>query len=457
MSTVGMCVTSPEKGWIEVNDRLCQMLGYSKEELRDLTWAELTHLDDLDADLSLFNQVLSGERQSYELDKRFVRKDGTTVYTTLYVSCHRQPDGSVGYLLASLIDISEHRQAIEIIQLRLRLIEFAATHSLNELMRMALDEIGIVTGSPIGFYHFVEPDQKTLSLQAWSTRTLEEFCHAEGKGMHYDIDQAGVWVDCVHQRKAVIHNNYAALSHRKGMPEGHAEVIRELVVPTMRNGLVVSILGIGNKASDYETKDIEFVSYIADIVWVLVERKRAEEQIQLLQDELREQAMRDPLTGLYNRRYLNDTLEREVARAMRGEYPVSFVMIDIDHFKNLNDTFGHNIGDLILQSFAAQLVSQSRVGDIVYRYGGEEFFVILPDVISERALEIAERWRKTFQETHLLHEGKTIGTTVSCGISEFPAHGNQNTDLIAAADRAMYQAKANGRNRVVIWQRDSAQ
>jgi len=455
MGTVGMCVTSPEKGWIEVNDRLCQMLGYSRDELHKITWAELTHPDDLYADLDLFDQVLAGKRDAYQLDKRFIQKDGSTVHTSLYVTCHRSPDGTVRYVLASLVDITERKKAEEIIQLRLILFEFAVTHSLDELLQKALDEIERITGSSIGFYHFVEPDQKTLSLQAWSTRTLMEFCKAEGKGLHYNLDQAGVWVDCVHQRKPVIHNNYATLPHRKGLPDGHAEVIREVVVPTLRDGRIVSILGVGNKPSDYDEKDIELVLYIADVVWAIVERKRAEEKIQLLQAELREQTIRDPLTGLYNRRYLNETLGRELARAERENYPISFVVIDIDHFKDVNDRFGHDAGDAILQKLSSQLMSQTRYGDIVCRYGGEEFLAILLNVTAEVAFQITERWRLSFLGSTLLLDHGGAKATISCGITEFPIHGKSERELIVMADKAMYQAKAAGRNRVVIWQSES--
>lgn len=170
------------------------------------------------------------------------------------------------------------------------------------------------------------------------------------------------------------------------------------------------------------------------------------------QADLQEQAIRDHLTGLYNRRYLGETLERELARAKRGNHPVSLIMIDIDHFKNINDTFGHNMGDSILKSFAKQLLEQTRIEDIIYRYGGEEFLVLLPNVTSQNARDIAERWRTSFQEAHAFHEGEKIDVTLSCGIAEFPLSGKSSEELIAAADKSLYQAKAMGRNRVVIWQ-----
>ncbi len=174
-------------------------------------------------------------------------------------------------------EIARHEQEDNIIRLRLSLLEFAADHSLEEVLQKALDEISRIAESPIAFYHFVEEDQKTLSLQAWSTQTLNEFCQAKGKGRHYSIGQAGVWVDCVYQRRPVIHNDYASLPHRKGLPEGHAPVIRELVVPIMRSGQVMAILGVGNKPADYTEKDVETVSYLADVAWEITLRKKAEE------------------------------------------------------------------------------------------------------------------------------------------------------------------------------------
>ncbi len=189
------------------------------------------------------------------------------------------PDGTLVGSVHYMRDITERKQAENIMRARLRLVNYAASHSMDELLQATLDEVEALTGSSIGFYHFLEPDQKTLLLQNWSTRTLQEMCTAEGKGVHYDIDNAGVWVDCVHERRPVIHNDYSALPHRKGLPPGHADVIRELVVPVMRGDRIVAVLGVGNKSTDYIESDIETVLLMADLAWDITERKRAEQAV----------------------------------------------------------------------------------------------------------------------------------------------------------------------------------
>jgi PAS domain S-box-containing protein len=182
-----------------------------------------------------------------------------------------------------------------LVEMRLGLIAYAKDHSLDELLTRALDDIGELVQSPIGFYHFVEADQKTITLQQWSTRTLNEFCQAAGKGSHYPIDVAGVWTDCVRERATVIHNDYASLPHRRGMPPGHATVVRELVTPVMRDGQVVAILGVGNKPMDYTADDAEIVAYIADVTWELVRGKQVKEALrerQIMEASLRQSEAR---------------------------------------------------------------------------------------------------------------------------------------------------------------------
>ncbi len=183
-------------------------------------------------------------------------------------------------------DITERRLAENLTRARLNLLEYAASHSLDELLTKTLDEVGMLTESPIGFYHFMEDDQKTLSLQAFSTQTEKNFCKAKGKGTHYPVDEAGVWADCLRERKPLVHNDYLALPHRKGMPEGHAAVMRELVAPIMRSEKIVAVLGIGNKPACYTEDDVEVVSYIADVAWEIVERKRTQEELDKYRDRL---------------------------------------------------------------------------------------------------------------------------------------------------------------------------
>ena len=198
--------------------------------------------------------------------------------------------GTVGFAR----DISERKQTECVNMARLRLLQFAATHTLDELLQATLDEAEAVSGSLIGFYHFLEADQKTLSLQNWSTRTMAESCRAEGKGLHYNVAAAGVWVDRIHERRAVIHNDYAALPHRKGMPPEHGQVIRELVVPVLRGENIVAILGVGNKPLDYTPQDVEAVSLLADLAWDITERKRAEEALAASEREFRTLAENAP-------------------------------------------------------------------------------------------------------------------------------------------------------------------
>jgi diguanylate cyclase (GGDEF)-like protein len=174
-------------------------------------------------------------------------------------------------------------------------------------------------------------------------------------------------------------------------------------------------------------------------------------EIQQLHTQLHEQAMRDSLTGLYNRRYLNDMLEREVARARRETYPLSLVMIDLDHFKKVNDTYGHQAGDEVLKYFSGMLNERARAEDILCRYGGEEFLLLLPKMPLEVARERAEQWRSDFEALTVAVGEHRIQTTLSVGIAGYPDHGTTPDQLTQSADQALYLAKKDGRNRVVIY------
>ncbi|MBI5510397.1 MAG: GAF domain-containing protein [Deltaproteobacteria bacterium] len=225
---------------------------------------------------------------------------------------------------AVLTDITERQRLEEILHFRMALLEFAPTHTLEELIQKTLDQLGALTGSPIGFYHFVEPDQTTISLQAWSTRTIKEFCSAEGLGRHYPLDQAGVWADCVRERRPVIHNDYATLPNRRGLPEGHAKVIREVVVPIMRQARIVAVAGVGNKPTEYTDRDVKVVSFLADVAWAMIERKRADEALREA-DRNKDQflamlshELRNPLAPVRNSLYVMDRAAPGSGQAKRA-------------------------------------------------------------------------------------------------------------------------------------------
>ncbi|MHB8079258.1 MAG: sensor domain-containing diguanylate cyclase [Candidatus Krumholzibacteriia bacterium] len=172
-----------------------------------------------------------------------------------------------------------------------------------------------------------------------------------------------------------------------------------------------------------------------------------------LQEKLREQATRDPLTGLFNRRYLEDSLGRELHRAQRKQSPLSLVMLDLDHFKQFNDTFGHDAGDLLLRELGKVLRTVLRQSDIACRYGGEEFVLVFPDCSLADTEKRVEDIRAVVRGLELRHDDRPLGPiTVSAGVAAAPDHGVTAAELIRAADDAMYAAKQAGRDRLVASQ-----
>ncbi len=514
-------------------------------------------------------------------------------------------DGCPRYRQGLVRDIRERKRGERLLLARMHLTEFGQAHSLDEFLQATLNEAEDLTESCIGFYHFLEADQETLTLQMWSRNTLAHMCTAVGKGTHYSISKAGVWVDCVRERRPVIHNDYASLpaDRRKGLPVGHAPVIRELVVPVIRDDVIVAILGVGNKPYDYDQADVAMVSELANLAWERVGRKRAEEalaaasaqiefernrlnavmealpigvsvvgpsaelvqtnrafqqiwggaasisalnrfefyrawwthsdrrilpdewassraiehgetvldqelqierfdgqrahvlnsavpirdergrvqgcavavmdisarvqaeddlrrmnaqlearlqEIQVLQDQLREQAIRDPLTGLFNRRYMQETFEMALAHARRLGEPIGVLLMDVDHFKHLNDRHGHKAGDLMLEALGRLLRATSRQMDIACRYGGEEFVLLMPGASLVMAGQRAETWRAAFAAERLNYSGAMLQATLSVGVAAFPDHGQSVDELLRAADTALYRAKSAGRNCVML-------
>lgn len=195
----------------------------------------------------------------------------------------------------------------------------------------------------------------------------------------------------------------------------------------------------------------------------ITERKHAEDGLQLANEQLRlqlteiedlhvilqEQALRDPLTGLYNRRYMEDALKKELARAIREDYQVSIALLDMDNLKIFNDTYGHAIGDKTLVLLSDQLKELTRIDDIVCRYGGDEFLIILHNTTLESGFKRVEQWRKTMEKIRVQYGDQELQITFTAGVATYPTHGQTLEEVIKAADDALYLAKNKGRNYIM--------
>jgi diguanylate cyclase (GGDEF)-like protein/PAS domain S-box-containing protein len=214
------------------------------------------------------------------------------------------------------------------------------------------------------------------------------------------------------------------------------------------------------KTKDGRLVQVEFVSNIYLVgdqkviqcdIRDITERKQAQDALLKSQALLREQSVRDHLTGLFNRRYMEETLERELLRATRKQLSMGMIMLDMDDLKRFNDTWGHAAGDEILRGLGNLLLRQVRGEDIACRYGGDEFVLILPDASSQVTRQRAELICKYARDFHLQFDGQSLAAvTLAPGVAVFPEHGTTSTGLLRAVDAALYRAKREGRSRVVV-------
>ena len=263
----------------------------------------------------------------------------------------------------------------------------------------------------------------------WEALMETTDCWALRRGQMHDFSAGGSNLPCQHVRS----------------PEGGY-----VCVPMMAEGEVLGLLhlrdlahpGEGAAAGHEELRDHaeRLATQIGPAIASLT-----------LREQLHQHSIRDGLTGLFNRRYLEETVGREILRARRSQVNVAVIMVDVDHFKQFNDTHGHQAGDAVLQAFATYLQESIRGDDIACRYGGEEFTIILPGTTPDGALERAEQLRRGTAELRLRLRGESLPSiTASFGVAFFPQDGDTWNDLLRAADAALYRAKYEGRNRVVV-------
>ena len=446
-----MLIIDPASGFIiEANRAATRFYGWSIEELRTMRIEDI--ITRTPEQINFFLE----HRLSYDKNKlhyRHRRADQSIRDVEVYSSSIIMSGKKMLYTV--IHDITERLRHETATAFYISLLEVIDTMTIKQLLQMTLDKAEMLTDSSIGFFHYVDDDQKTLSLQQWSTNTLNMLCKAKGDAHQYNVDKAGVWADALRARKAVIHNNFASLPDRKGMPEGHAIVIREALVPIFRYNKVVAILGVGNKLSNYDEYDITWLTIIADAAWDVVSKKIGEEERkkQQAQQYIAEQlSMHDPLTGLPNRRLLSERVSLTLAQCRRNNTMAALMIFDLDKFKPVNDTLGHAIGDILLQEVATRSTQTlHRSGDSIARLGGDEFVVLLPQIDAlSNAVIIAEKIRKKIKEPYII-EGHAIDISCSIGIAVFPDHGENELTLMKNADNAMYSAKQQGRDRVTVY------
>ncbi|MBI4987795.1 MAG: diguanylate cyclase [Rhodocyclales bacterium] len=416
---VALLITRPEDGKvIYANGAAAELGGLPLEDLigSDVTRfypdpaARRRFLEELRATGSVRNQVIE-----------FLRSDGAPVLTQRSATLGTLDDQPA--LFVAIADLRERKRLEAALLARGAAIEAAAE--------------GIAITDPNGTIEYVNP-----ALTVIAGYSAEELV-----GQHTRIFSSGK------HDKPFYDDLWRTI--------GAGRIWRGEIVNRRRDGTHYTELMAIAPVCNEQGETVHFVAVKHDIS----ERKRMEndlketnamlqhqlDEIHRLQEELREQAVRDGLTNLFNRRYLDETLERELARAKREGYPLSLVMIDIDHFKKLNDTYGHQAGDKVLRELAGLLWGNIRTEDVPCRYGGEEFLVLLPRMPLDVALERAEDWRKTLQATRVPFGDFQLEATISCGLSAYPDHARTPDDLIRCCDDALYKAKHHGRNRCEIF------
>ncbi|MEJ5360306.1 MAG: GAF domain-containing protein [Desulfobacterales bacterium] len=267
-----------------VNRRLAAMLGWEEREMLGRPVEDFLFPEDIADHRRRMRARKAGLEEVFE--RRFRRRDGSALWAVVSASALGDAAGRFEGAFALITDITARKRTERILEARLRLSEQAPRLALEEILRLALDEAEAITGSAIGFFHFVDEASGTLSLQAWSSNT-RRLCRAAGEGRHYPIAQAGIWAEGVSRRRPVVHNDYTACPGRQGLPAGHVPVARELVVPVVRDGRVVALLGVGNKTAPYDEGDAAAVASLGGLVWDIVLRHRAEEEERRSREELR--------------------------------------------------------------------------------------------------------------------------------------------------------------------------
>ncbi len=479
----GIVITNRMGEILWINPAVTVITGYSAEEVLGRT--PRLFRSDVHPNAyfqELWSTILSGQIWHGETVNR--RKDGSLYTEEQTIAPVRDAEGEITHFISIKQDITLRKAAEDALQRRAERIE-----AFNQVLQTLLSTLDLRLALQAilqALEQFVPHD--SVSVMLLEGHELEIFAvHGvadpdEIVGQKFDIRAEDNPNAEVVRTQAPLRLGDAPVSYESFCSGVFApQQIRSwLGVPMMVDGRVAGMLTLDKREPNFFTEEhaqlvLTFTAQAAIAIknarlyteaqQELKERQRAEAElrqandllqvklaeIEALQAQLREQAIRDGLTGLYNRRYLDEMLGRELSRAARKHMPVSLIMLDIDHFKSFNDQYGHEVGDRVLQELGRLLLKKARREDIPCRYGGEEFLVVLWGADLEAAQGKAEQWRQAFSELRVLHQGIMLHATLSAGVATYPEHGEKGADVLRRADQAMYAAKHAGRNQVIGW------
>jgi diguanylate cyclase (GGDEF)-like protein/PAS domain S-box-containing protein len=464
------------------NRRCFDYTGLTLEQMRGMAWKAVVHSDDLeDCNAKWQNALLTGE--PYEVEYRLRGSDGLFRWFLGRANPIRSSAGEIVKWFGTCTDIDNQKQSQQILEeqivertkqladLNARLQEEMlekdfARNELDQQNERMVSELTQRTLRATMLAKMGELLQSCMSRDEVFAAALgyapKIFPGVPGSVALFDasrsvVEVIGSWIDC--QLPATVFEPGSCWALRTGHPHlvlagdstarcDHAQGVNHtyLCVPILAQG---ETLGIAHfqatqKTPELDATELSFKTTFAGQVGLSIANIR-------LREALRTQSVRDALTGLYNRRYLEEVLQREVRRAARAAQSLGVLMIDLDHFKTFNDTYGHEAGDAVLRETGLSLANGIRAEDFVCRFGGEEFVVVLPTADVQASRARAERLRCKMRELTVMYQGRSLGVvTISVGVAAFPEHGTSPQELMAAADAALYEAKRAGRDRVAV-------
>jgi len=457
----GVFQTSMDGRFLSANPAIARMLGYKNQEsllvgVKDLK--SQVYVDSEDRETLL--DLLKEHGTVTDFETRFRRTDDTVFWISLNARIVRDSAGDIKWIEGLISDITQRKESEEALRMAKQDLEQRVEERTTELsswvqdleimnrQRSQLQDMGqmiqlcrsteetypIITQFLKSFFpddvaslYIYNEELSALKPVGAENDTLsfeQEDCWALRQGKPYLVDANHDLPGCAHVKVA--------------SPHGYS------CTPLIALGELIGLVHIifGESASGQSEDRQRLASTIADNLALALANLK-------LRETLRLQSIQDPLTTLYNRRFMEETISKEVSRSVRRERAFGILMIDIDHFKKVNDTYGHDVGDAVLRELGAYLSSHVRSEDIPCRYGGEEFAVIMNEVSLENLRDKAQELCSDIADTLVVHtNGTDLKITISIGAALFPEHGESAQAVLKAADKALYEAKESGRNRV---------